>query len=84
MADMSVNVCGVDFKNPIIPASGVFGYGREYEELFSLDKLGGMATATSSPNCTTSTASAPSPSREPQKNPASEIPRPALPSVPAA
>lgn len=40
MADMSVNVCGVDFKNPIIPASGVFGYGREYEELFSLDKLG--------------------------------------------
>ena len=44
MADMSVNVCGVDFKNPIIPASGVFGYGREYEELFSLDKLGGIAT----------------------------------------
>lgn len=44
MADMSVKVCGVDFKNPIIPASGVFGYGREYEELFSLDKLGGIAT----------------------------------------
>ncbi len=44
MADLSVNVCGVDFKNPIIPASGVFGYGREYEELFSLNKLGGIAT----------------------------------------
>ena len=44
MADMSVKVCGVDFKNPIIPASGVFGYGREYEELFPLDKLGGIAT----------------------------------------
>ena len=44
MADMSVKVCGVDFKNPIIPASGVFGYGREYEELFPLNKLGGIAT----------------------------------------
>ncbi len=44
MADLSVNVCGVDFKNPVIPASGVFGYGREYEELFPLSRLGGIAT----------------------------------------
>ncbi|MDE5569815.1 MAG: dihydroorotate dehydrogenase [Ruminococcus sp.] len=44
MADLSVNICGVDFKNPVIPASGVFGYGREYEELFPLNKLGGIAT----------------------------------------
>lgn len=44
MADLSVNICGVEFKNPIIPASGVFGYGREYEELFPLSKLGGIAT----------------------------------------
>lgn len=44
MADMSVKICGVDFKNPIIPASGVFGYGREYEELFPLQKLGGITT----------------------------------------
>lgn len=44
MADLSVKVCGVDFKNPIIPASGVFGYGREYEELFPLSALGGIAT----------------------------------------
>lgn len=44
MADLSVKICGVDFKNPIIPASGVFGYGHEYEELFPLDKLGGIAT----------------------------------------
>lgn len=44
MADLSVKVCGVDFKNPIIPASGVFGYGREYEELFPLSELGGIAT----------------------------------------
>ncbi len=44
MADLSVKICGIDFKNPIIPASGVFGYGREYEELFPLSKLGGIAT----------------------------------------
>lgn len=44
MADLSVTVAGITFKNPIIPASGVFGYGREYEQLFSLSKLGGIAT----------------------------------------
>lgn len=44
MADLSVKIAGVEFKNPVIPASGVFGYGREYEELFSLSKLGGIAT----------------------------------------
>lgn len=44
MADLSVNICGVDFKNPIIPASGVFGYGREYEGFYPLSELGGIAT----------------------------------------
>ncbi len=44
MADLSVNIAGVEFKNPVIPASGVFGYGREYEELFPLSRLGGIAT----------------------------------------
>ncbi|MDE5565255.1 MAG: dihydroorotate dehydrogenase [Oscillospiraceae bacterium] len=44
MADMSVNICGVEFKNPIIPASGVFCYGKEYEEFYPLSKLGGITT----------------------------------------
>lgn len=44
MADLSVKIAGVEFKNPVIPASGVFGYGREYEELFPLSELGGIAT----------------------------------------
>ncbi len=44
MTDLSVQVAGIPFKNPIIPASGVFGYGHEYEELFPLSKLGGIAT----------------------------------------
>ena len=45
MSDLSVKIAGVEFKNPVIPASGVFGYGREYEELFPLSKLGGSLTA---------------------------------------
>lgn len=44
MADLSVKIAGVEFKNPIIPASGVFGYGREFEKLYPLEKLGGIAT----------------------------------------
>lgn len=44
MADLSVKLCGVEFKNPIIPASGVFGYGKEYEEFYPLSSLGGIAT----------------------------------------
>ncbi|MBE6837012.1 MAG: dihydroorotate dehydrogenase [Ruminococcus sp.] len=43
MADLRINFAGVDFKNPVIPASGAFGYGREYEELYPLSKLGGIS-----------------------------------------
>ena len=45
MADLSVNIAGVDFKNPIIPASGAFGYGREYARFYSLSRAWrGIAT----------------------------------------
>jgi dihydroorotate dehydrogenase (NAD+) catalytic subunit len=44
MGNLSVNICGVEFKNPIIPASGVFGYGREYAEMYDLSLLGGIST----------------------------------------
>ncbi len=40
---LSVNFAGVNFKNPIIPASGAFGYGREYENFYSLSNLGGIS-----------------------------------------
>lgn len=43
MNKLAVNFAGVDFKNPIIPASGTFGYGKEYEEFFDLSKLGGIS-----------------------------------------
>jgi dihydroorotate dehydrogenase (NAD+) catalytic subunit len=40
--DMSVNVAGIPLKNPILAASGTFGYGIEFEDIVSLDKLGGF------------------------------------------
>jgi len=46
MTDMSrlgIDFAGVHFKNPIIPASGTFGYGREFEEFFPLSALGGIS-----------------------------------------
>lgn len=43
MVDLSVSLAGITLKNPIIPASGTFGYGREYAELYSLDILGSFS-----------------------------------------
>ena len=43
MADLRVTVAGVEFKNPIIPASGAYGFGREYECLYPLSRLGGIS-----------------------------------------
>ncbi|MDD4700388.1 MAG: dihydroorotate dehydrogenase [Oscillospiraceae bacterium] len=44
MADMSVKIAGVSFKNPLIVASGCVGFGREYAELYPLGELGGIST----------------------------------------
>jgi len=44
VADLSVTICGVTLKNPVIPASGTFGFGREYNELYDISVLGGVAT----------------------------------------
>ena len=43
MADLKVTVAGVDFSNPIIAASGTFGFGREYMEFYPLSTLGGIS-----------------------------------------
>lgn len=43
MVNLSVNLAGVELKNPIIPASGTFGYGREYAEVYDLDILGSFS-----------------------------------------
>jgi len=40
MGSMKVNLCGVTLDNPVIPASGTFGYGYEYAELYDINELG--------------------------------------------
>ena len=41
-SDLSVNLAGIQLKNPIIAASGTFGYGVEFEDVVHLDRLGGF------------------------------------------
>jgi dihydroorotate dehydrogenase (NAD+) catalytic subunit len=40
--DLSVSIAGIQLKNPVIAASGTFGYGIEFEDVVHLDKLGGF------------------------------------------
>ena len=43
MADTRVTLCGIELSNPVIPASGTFGYGREFAALYDLDILGSFS-----------------------------------------
>ena len=40
MGKLSVNLCGIELCNPVIPASGTFGYGYEFAELYDINCLG--------------------------------------------
>ena len=40
MGRLSVNLCGIELDNPVIPASGTFGYGYEFAELYDINILG--------------------------------------------
>ena len=40
MAATAVTLCGIELENPIIPASGTFGYGREFAQLYDINMLG--------------------------------------------
>ena len=44
MANLSVNICGVTFKNPVIAASGTYGFGREFDEIYDISCIGGIST----------------------------------------
>jgi dihydroorotate dehydrogenase (NAD+) catalytic subunit len=41
--DLAVDFCGVRLKNPIVAASGTFGFGREYAELWDISRLGAIS-----------------------------------------
>jgi dihydroorotate dehydrogenase (NAD+) catalytic subunit len=40
--DMSVNLAGVELKNPVVVASGTFGFGREFDQFYDISALGGI------------------------------------------
>ena len=40
--DMSVNIAGIRLKNPVMTASGTFGFGEEYGEYYDLNRLGAV------------------------------------------
>jgi dihydroorotate dehydrogenase (NAD+) catalytic subunit len=41
---LSVKIAGIEFSNPVLVASGTFGYGEEYQSLIDLNELGGIVT----------------------------------------
>jgi len=43
MVDTKVQLCGITLDNPVIPASGTFGFGREFAEFYDLDVLGSIS-----------------------------------------
>lgn len=43
MSNLKVTIAGVAFKNPVITASGCCGYGREYDKMYPMEKLGGIS-----------------------------------------
>ena len=43
-ANMRVQFAGIELMNPVIAASGTFGYGVEFEEIVSLRRIGGFVT----------------------------------------
>ncbi len=49
MTCLEIKLPGLNLKNPIIPASGCFGYGREFSELYDLSILGGIAIKSATP-----------------------------------
>lgn len=44
MPDLSTTLCGITLANPVLAASGTFGYGIEFEKIVDLNRLGGLVT----------------------------------------
>ncbi len=43
MVDLSVNFCGMQMDNPVVPASGTFGYGKEFKDFYDINMLGSFS-----------------------------------------
>ena len=49
--NLNVNICGINFKNPVIAASGTYGFGKEYENFYDISELGGISVKGLTPEC---------------------------------
>lgn len=43
MVNTRVNLCGVELKNPVVPASGTFGFGYEFNDIYDINVLGAIS-----------------------------------------
>ena len=43
MVNLNVNLCGLELDNPLIPASGCFGYGKEFAQWYDINMLGSFS-----------------------------------------
>ena len=43
MVNTKINLCGVTLDNPVIPASGTFGFGYEYADIYDINVLGSLS-----------------------------------------
>lgn len=43
MVDLSVNFCGLEMDNPVVPASGTFGFGKEFKDFYDINILGSFS-----------------------------------------
>ncbi|MBO7309872.1 MAG: dihydroorotate dehydrogenase, partial [Clostridia bacterium] len=43
MVSTRVSLCGIEIDNPLIPASGTFGYGKEFNEIYDINCLGSFS-----------------------------------------
>ncbi len=43
MVDLSVNLCGMEMDNPVVPASGTFGFGKEFKDFYDINILGSFS-----------------------------------------
>jgi len=44
MVNLKIDFLGKEFKNPVLSASGTFGFGEEYEDIFDINRLGGICS----------------------------------------
>ncbi len=44
MANLEVEICGVKLKNPVIAASGTYGFGKEFNEIYDISQIGGISS----------------------------------------